>query len=63
MEISRIVCMQCGRTIRDFGMATGLISHGLCAGCADMFAREIDRLMPVPDSVVVRLPPLALTAG
>ena len=47
MEISRVakvVCMQCGITIRDFRIDGGLISHGLCAPCAHGYAKEIDRI-------------------
>jgi len=46
VEIARIVCMQCERVIRDFGVDSGLLSHGLCTDCAAEFAREIERLEP-----------------
>ena len=44
MEVARIVCMQCGRTIRDFKVEKGLVSQGLCVDCGAEFAREIDCL-------------------
>ncbi len=46
MEIKRIVCMQCGRVIRDFGLEAGMESHGLCTECSAEFARQIDALAP-----------------
>jgi hypothetical protein len=46
VEISRIVCMQCGRVIRETKVKGGLVSHGLCIDCAEVFAREIDSIDP-----------------
>jgi DNA-directed RNA polymerase subunit RPC12/RpoP len=62
VEVERIVCMQCGRTIRDFKVANGLVSHGLCVDCGAEFAREIEALEPVQASSF-ELPPLALAAA
>jgi hypothetical protein len=36
--------MQCGITIRDFGISEGCISHGLCGKCAEEYAKEIERI-------------------
>ena len=44
METARIVCMQCGRVIRDFRLESGLVSHGICVDCAAEFARQIEEL-------------------
>ena len=43
-KVSKVVCMQCGITIRDFRIEDGSISHGLCGECAHDYAREIDRI-------------------
>ncbi len=61
METARIVCMQCGRVIRDFRLESGLVSHGLCVDCAAEFARQIEELDPSEAPSVVRaaLPILA----
>ena len=46
VETARIVCMQCGRVIRDFRLESGLVSHGICVDCAAEFARQIEELDP-----------------
>ena len=46
MEVARIVCMECGRTIRDLKVEHGLVSHGLCVECGEEFARQIEGLEP-----------------
>ena len=54
--------MQCGRTIRDFKVEKGLVSHGLCVDCGAEFAREIDSLEPV-GMASFEYAPLALAAA
>jgi DNA-directed RNA polymerase subunit RPC12/RpoP len=44
VETAKIVCMQCGRVIRDFRLESGLVSHGICVDCAAEFARLIEEL-------------------
>lgn len=56
MEVARVVCMQCGRTIREFKIETGLVSHGLCVECGAEFAREIDALEPEEAPAFERVP-------
>ena len=43
-RVAKVVCMQCGITIRDFRIEGGSISHGLCGPCAHDYAKEIDRI-------------------
>ena len=62
MEVARVVCMQCGRTIRDFKLETGLVSHGLCVDCGAEFARQIDSLEP-EDVFPFEHAPLTLAAA
>jgi len=62
VEVARIVCMQCGRTIRDFKVEKGLVSHGLCVDCGAEFAREIECLGS-EEMMSFEYPPLALAAA
>lgn len=62
VEIARVVCMQCGRTIRDFKIESGLVSHGLCVDCGAEFARQIDALEP-DDAPALAQAPLAVLAA
>jgi hypothetical protein len=61
VEIKRVVCMECGRVIRDMGLETGMVSHGLCTGCAADFARQIEAL-EVQEPTALEVAPLPALA-
>ncbi len=63
MEVARVVCMQCGRTIRDFKIESGLVSHGLCVECGAEFARQIEDLGPEDAPAFAQAPLPALAAA
>ena len=48
-RVAKLVCMQCGITIRDFGVPDGCVSHGLCHECAEDYAKEIERIAVAMD--------------